>query len=156
MSRRDAALRLALAAALSCAASAAYSDSPFEQVGVGPAFASPAPGVSLFGRLDDRWSGSVTATFGAEARVNYERVGSRGGYWTGGVGHFPGAFGIVRAGYGRAWRRGRWRWHLEATLNLPIVERSDDGAGGLGTAVAAAYAVIIPIGFGVHYTFGAR
>lgn len=141
---------------LCVATTSARADSRFEEVGVGLAFALPLPGVSLFGRLDDRWSGSVTATAGVDLRLNYTRESSRGGYWIVGAGYFPDGFGVVRGGYGRARQRGRWRWHLEATLNLPIVNRQDDSYAALGTGVAAAYTLLIPIGFGVHYTFGAR
>ena len=142
-------------ALIACPASTSpRADSSFERIGVGAGFAMPTPSLSLFGRRDARWSGMATLGIGAELRINYEREGSNGGYWTAGAGYVLGALGVVRGGYGRAWRRGSWRWHLEATLNLPVYIHDDgDGYASLGTAVAAAYTVLIPVGFGVHYVF---
>ena len=67
----------------------------------------------------------------------------------------PDILSVVRGGYGRAWRRGPWRWHVEATLNLPVyvADGDDDAWVGVGNAIAAGYTFVIPIGFGVHYVF---
>ena len=51
------------------------------------------------------------------------------------------------------WQRGPWRWHLEATLNVPFLIRDEPI---LADAAIAAYTVVFPIGFGVHYVFGDR
>ena len=135
--------------------SSARAEPTFERIEVGAAYASPFPALSLFGKLDDRWSGTASLGLFAEVRANYTREESRGAYWTGGVGLSHG-LGVVRAGYGRAWRRGPWRWHLEATLNVPFPIGGSSGEGDLATAVVAAYTFLVPIGFGVHYVFGER
>ena len=89
-------------ALIACAASTSpRADSSFERIGVGAGFAMPTPSLSLFGRRDARWSGMATLGIGAELRINYEREGSNGGYWTAGAGYVLGALGVVRGGYGR-------------------------------------------------------
>ena len=139
--------------ALGVAALPARADPLFERVGVGPAFAMPTPGVSLFGQLDDsRWSGTLLIGIGADARANYARGERLDRYWTFGASYVV-DIGVVRAGYGRIWQRGPWRWHLEATLNVPFLIRDEPN---LADAAIAAYTVIFPVGFGVHYVFGDR
>ena len=153
--QRTAAAAAALLLASGTTALPARADSPFERVGVGTAFAMPTPGVSLFGQLDERWSGTLLIGLGVDARANYARGESLDRYWTVGAGYVV-EVGVVRAGYGRTWQRGPWRWHLEATLNLPVYVDVDDDGGGLVDVAVAAYTLLVPIGFGVHYVFGDR
>jgi len=144
-----------LAVLIGCASLPGHAYPVLKPIGIVAAFASPVPGISLFGQFDDRWSGTLSLGYGADVRVNYESDGSHERYWTFGAGRFD-TLGVVRAGYGKAWRRGPWRWHLEATLNLPFSIDGADGPGGLAEATAAAFTLFVPVGFGVHYVFGSR
>lgn len=138
-----------------CTIAPVRADPSFERVGIGAAIASPVPSLSLSGQLDDRWSGALSFGFGAELRASYTPEGARDRYWTFGTGYAAGT-GVVHAGYGRTWRRGPWRWHVEALLNLPVYIDRDDCTGGLATATTAALTFLVPVGFGVHYVFSER